>query len=90
MATTTETAEGGSYSNNTIIVDELKEDSGVSKDLILGAPSVDNNSVRKIEEVVLPCEQGEIATEGGYEVISNTSEGSENNAIKVFVLCVKL
>jgi hypothetical protein len=33
---------------------------------------------------------GEIATIGGYEVISNTSERPENNAMKVFVLCVKL
>jgi hypothetical protein len=85
--TTTGTAEGESYSNNTIIVDELKD--GVSTDLILGSP-VDKNSVRKIEEVTLPCKQGEIATLGGYEIISNTLEQPENNPIKVFVLCVKL
>ena len=87
--TGTGTAEGESYSNNTIIVDELNEEDGVSKDLILGSP-VDKNSVRKIEEVTLPCKQGEIATVGGYEIISNTLEQPENNSIKVFVLCVKL
>lgn len=52
---------------------------------------MDNDSARKTEEVVLPCKQGEMATEGGYKIISNTLEQPENNnAIKVFVLCVKL
>ena len=45
---------------------------------------------REIEEVVLPCKQGEIAMVGGYEIISNTSERPENKAMRVFVLCVKL
>jgi len=85
------TTETTTASNNKTIVDGLREgNNGISKDLILGPQPVDKDSVRKIEEVALPCKQGEIATIGGYEVISNTSERPENNAIKVFVLCVKL
>jgi hypothetical protein len=86
--TTTGIAERGSHSNNTIIVDELKD--GVSKDLIFGTPPVDKNSVRKVVGVAVPCKEGEIATVGGYEIISNALEQPENNKIKVFVLCVKM
>ena len=73
-----------------IIVGELNEDDGVTKDLILGAPSVDKDSVRNIVKTVIPCKPGEIAVVGGYEVISNTNERPENNAVKVFVKCVTL
>ena len=86
--TTTGIAERGSHSYNTIIVDELKD--GVSKDLIFGTPPVDKNSVRKVVGVAVPCKEGEIATVGGYEIISNALEQPENNKIKVFVLCVKM
>ena len=51
---------------------------------------MDKDYARKIEEVVPRCKQGEMVTEGGYEIISNTSERPENNAMKVFVLCAKL
>jgi hypothetical protein len=77
-------------SNDRIIVGELNEDDGVTKDLILGAPSVDKDSVRNIVEAVIPCKPGETAVVGGYEVITNTNERPENNAVKVFVECVTL
>jgi hypothetical protein len=73
-----------------IIVGEINEDDGVTKDLILGAPSVDKDSVRNIVKAVIPCKPGEIAVVGGYEVISNTNERPENNAVKVFVKCLTL
>lgn len=77
-------------SDDKIIVGELKEDDGVTKDLILGVPPVDKDSVRNIVEAVLPCKPGETAVVGGYEVISNANERPENNAVKVFVECVTL
>jgi hypothetical protein len=77
-------------SDDKIIVGELNEDDGVTKDLILGAPSVDKDSVRNIVEAVIPCKPGEIAVVGGYEVISNTNERPEKNAVKVFVKCLTL
>jgi hypothetical protein len=73
-----------------IIVDELNVEDDVSKDLILGVPPVDKDSVRKIVKLVLPCKHGEMAVVGGYEVMSNTNERPENNALKVFVKCVTL
>ena len=77
-------------SDDKIIVGELNEDDSVTKDLILGAPSVDKDSVRNIVKTVIPCKPGEIAVVGGYEVISNTNERPKNNAVKVFVKCVTL
>ena len=77
-------------SDDRIIVGELSEDDGVTKDLILGAPSVDKDSVRTVVKTVIPCKPGETAVVGGYEVISNTNERPENNAVKVFVKCVTL
>jgi hypothetical protein len=76
-------------SDDKIIVGELNEDDGVTKDL-LETPPVDKDSVRNIVEAVLPCKPGETAVVGGYEVISNANERPENNAVKVFVECVTL
>jgi hypothetical protein len=59
------------------------------EDPALQSRPVNKDTIRKIVEVVVPCKQGEIATVGGYEVISNTAEMPENNALKVFVKCLK-
>ena len=77
-------------SDDKIVVGELSEDDDVTKDLILGAPPVDKDSVRTIVKAVIPCKPGEIAVVGGSEVISNTNERPENNAVKVFVKCLTL
>lgn len=75
--------------NNELLIGEIKEEDGVTKDRILAAPDFDSYSVDEIVEITIPCKAGEIGVDGGYEVISNQISEKSNNAVKVFVKCLK-